>query len=245
VSHFREFGCDVWVLNQGEKQSKLAPKSTKMKLMGFLDSQKAIRYYDPTKRTIRVSRNVAFNENDDLEEISIITNLPGFQSEGELEPEAVESQTRKETPVEVSTAEPKGPSEVPKPKQPEITYPPRPSRAVDRDYRKLNNPMAQPTRREIQTGPVDRPTESSAVKQKEKVSAEAHVAYAYMSAMKNEVGLTVKDPWDLKEAKEAPDWEQWEVAIQEELDQLRDMGVWELVDLPEGREAIGNKWVFV
>jgi hypothetical protein len=42
VSHFREFGCDVWVLIQGEKISKLAPKSTKMKFVGFADSQKAI-----------------------------------------------------------------------------------------------------------------------------------------------------------------------------------------------------------
>jgi hypothetical protein len=54
VLHFREFGCDVWVLNQGEKGSKLAPKSQKMKFMGFLDGQKAICYYDPTKQTIRV-----------------------------------------------------------------------------------------------------------------------------------------------------------------------------------------------
>ena len=42
VSHFREFGCDVWVLNQKEKGSKLAPKSQKIKFTGFLDGQKAI-----------------------------------------------------------------------------------------------------------------------------------------------------------------------------------------------------------
>jgi hypothetical protein len=42
ISHFREFWCDIWVLNQGEKGSKLAQK---MKFVGFLDGQKAIRYY--------------------------------------------------------------------------------------------------------------------------------------------------------------------------------------------------------
>jgi hypothetical protein len=49
MSHFWEFRCNVWVLNQGEKQLKLAPKSTKMIFVGFADLQKAIQFYDPTK----------------------------------------------------------------------------------------------------------------------------------------------------------------------------------------------------
>jgi Reverse transcriptase (RNA-dependent DNA polymerase) len=92
---------------------------------------------------------------------------------------------------------------------------------------------------------VRRPTESSAAKQKERASAETHIAYAYSSAMQGKVGLAEKDPWDLREAKEAVDWDKWEVAIKEELDQLEKTKTWELMDLPEGCEPIGNKWVFV
>jgi hypothetical protein len=69
ISHFREFGCDVWVLLQGEKQSKLSPKSKKMKFMGFLDGHRAVRYYDLSKCTVHISRNVAFSEKDEPHEV--------------------------------------------------------------------------------------------------------------------------------------------------------------------------------
>ena len=47
-----------------------------MKFTGFMDGSKSIRYYDATTRLIKVSRNFAFNENDDLNELEIYTNLP-------------------------------------------------------------------------------------------------------------------------------------------------------------------------
>jgi hypothetical protein len=42
ISHLREFGCDVWVLDESKNRSKLDPKSKKMKFVGF------IRQYDIT-----------------------------------------------------------------------------------------------------------------------------------------------------------------------------------------------------
>jgi hypothetical protein len=49
----------------------------------------------------------------------------------------------------------------------------------------------------------------------------------------------------LKEARESPDWPEWEVAIRAELAMLREKETWELVDLPEGAIPLKNKWVFV
>ena len=54
-----------------------------MKFMGFLDGQKAIQYYDPSKRMICVSQNVTVDEKEELHEFQIITDLPGLQLEGE------------------------------------------------------------------------------------------------------------------------------------------------------------------
>ena len=42
VSHLREFGCDVWVLDESGTRSKLDPKSKKMIFVGFMDGPKAI-----------------------------------------------------------------------------------------------------------------------------------------------------------------------------------------------------------
>ena len=55
----------------------------------------------------------------------------------------------------------------------------------------------------------------------------------------NESGIAPESPLSLKDAKESGEWEQWEKAIMMELDQLQMMGTWELVDLPEGGQAIG------
>jgi transposase InsO family protein len=53
VSHFREFGCDVWVLTEGNI-SKIGPKSRKMKFVGFEEGSKAIRYYDKDTRQVKI-----------------------------------------------------------------------------------------------------------------------------------------------------------------------------------------------
>jgi len=49
----------------------------------------------------------------------------------------------------------------------------------------------------------------------------------------------------LKEARESPDWPEWERAIHIELEQLWRMGTWKLVDKAPGAVPINNKWVFV
>ena len=49
----------------------------------------------------------------------------------------------------------------------------------------------------------------------------------------------------LAEAKQSPEWPQWECVIQSELDQLREKGTWKLIDPPEDAILLTNKWVFV
>jgi Reverse transcriptase (RNA-dependent DNA polymerase) len=49
----------------------------------------------------------------------------------------------------------------------------------------------------------------------------------------------------LKEAKESPNWPEWEKAIQAELKQLQEKGTWELVDQPANVIPLKNKWVFI
>ena len=53
------------------------------------------------------------------------------------------------------------------------------------------------------------------------------------------------NPKMLKEAHDSPEWSEWEKAVKAEMDQLHQMGTWELVDLPKGRVPVSNKWVLV
>jgi Reverse transcriptase (RNA-dependent DNA polymerase) len=49
----------------------------------------------------------------------------------------------------------------------------------------------------------------------------------------------------LKEAKESLEWPDWEQAMQEQLDLLKEMGTWEIVQKPLDAIPIANKWVFI
>ena len=49
----------------------------------------------------------------------------------------------------------------------------------------------------------------------------------------------------LKDTKNSPDWPEWEIAIQAELDLLKEKRTWELVEKLPDAIPIANKWVFI
>ncbi|KAI3655174.1 hypothetical protein MP638_000291, partial [Amoeboaphelidium occidentale] len=51
-------------------------------------------------------------------------------------------------------------------------------------------------------------------------------------------------PMTIQEALNSPNKEQWQNAIDSEMNSLISNGTWTITDLPEGRKAIDNKWVF-
>ena len=50
---------------------------------------------------------------------------------------------------------------------------------------------------------------------------------------------------NLKDARNSPDWPEWEKAIQSELTQLHQKGTWRLVERPPNAIPIANKWTFI
>jgi len=52
-----------------------------------------------------------------------------------------------------------------------------------------------------------------------------------------------KEPTTLKEALESPNKVKWSDAMEKEMESLR-VNVWDLVELPKDRKAVGSKWVF-
>ena len=49
----------------------------------------------------------------------------------------------------------------------------------------------------------------------------------------NPSGIAPINPMTLQEARDLDEWPEWEKAIATELEQLQDMGTWDLVDLPD------------
>ena len=83
ISHLREFGCDVWVLDESKERLKLDPKARKMAFVGFEDGSKSVQYYDATTDTVKVSRNVAWNNNETPREVETLAPSPALSVEGE------------------------------------------------------------------------------------------------------------------------------------------------------------------
>ena len=52
------------------------------------------------------------------------------------------------------------------------------------------------------------------------------------------------EPRTIEEAKGRADWPMWEEAIQKELDALRKVNTWDVVERLPGKNIIGCKWVF-
>ena len=53
-----------------------------------------------------------------------------------------------------------------------------------------------------------------------------------------------KEPRSIKEAISSPEKLQWEKAMEFEMKSLEENEVWDLVELPKDRKAIGSKWVY-
>ena len=247
MSHLREFRCDVWVLDESKNRTKLDRKSKKMILVGFMDGSKSIRYYDAKTRSIKVSRNVAFNENDEPKELEDIAKIPGLQAEGERSDNS-SSQTK----PEIQSTPPKNPETIPN-----ITEAPELPRLRSRttliDYRKMDNPKSKlPSIRHTSQSPISSPniTEASNTKNRNQEQTNFTMEQLYEKIFKDiqEYSFSTSDQDDPKTVEEAlsgPDAEKWKEAMETEMGTINKMGTWKLEELPKERETIGNKWVFI
>ena len=81
-----------------------------MTLVGFMDGSKSVQYYDAVSRLIKVSRNVAFNENDEPKELEDFVKILGLQAKGENYSKGTPSQTKSETQPTMAKIIPKDPT---------------------------------------------------------------------------------------------------------------------------------------
>ena len=221
VSHLRVFGSDVWVLDESKNRSKLDPKSKKMTLVGFMDGSKSVRYYDAASQLIKVSRNVAFNENDEPRELEDFVKIPGLQAEGEDCPEETPLQTESESQPIVAKIIPKdhttNPENISRPKEiPEL--PKLQSRMNTIDYRKLDNPKSRlPSLRATSQSPIPSldisgPTEASKAKNKSQEQANFALERLYKKILDNiEYSFSASNTDDPKTVEEALSGVTWHV----------------------------------
>jgi len=238
ISHLREFGAPVWILHQGQQCGhKLETRSHQNIFVGFEDGSKSVKYYKHETRKVLISWNYCFLTVTD----NPIPTTEGIkidlleQHEGELEKETMPDQNAKMD-VDVPS-----------------------TRQKSHQDAKMDNTNISSTGRLNTKRKIDEDEEWRTLQKWAKVdykhlhehgkwfshetkNVDVDIADLIYNAF-TETPLGGEDPKTLWKAKNSPEWPQWEKAIETELQQLEDMGVWKLEDETEDIILIGNKWV--
>jgi hypothetical protein len=93
-----------------------------------------------------------------------------------------------------------------------------------------------------------RPTEASKAKmiEKEKTNLATDTLWRNMPEEEYTFRANEEDlPKNYEDAIRGDEGEKWKVAMDEEIEMLRKMGIWRLEDIPADRKPVGSKWVYM
>lgn len=234
---FQEFGADAYIMIPYEKRRKLDDKAVKVKFVGYSESSKGYRLADKNYR-IHVSREVKFVNSKDQFTNNSHRDISCENFEIELEGQRREEDELIE--IEVGNAIEAEDAIVAEDavlaeelEAPEIEVEP------EEEFHDAIGPEQEEHQIEAaQIEPVQmerRSTRQNLGKMPEKLRDYR------MYCIKNE---KTSEPLNYKEATNCEESEQWLTAMNTELAGIEKNETWELTELPEGRKAIGSKWVF-
>jgi hypothetical protein len=240
VSHLRVFGCVAYVHIPKVERRKLDPKSIRCIFIGYCETRKAYRFWDPATKTVKVSRDVTFDEHHRLagtpEEVSIITDQEICSPlvnrvEEELAVSSINDHLDQEEILQTAASNLRGET--------------NPSEQIQATAAFPDDPISQPSvvpavqlsaeKEERETEPKLRRSLRGRVPVKE-----WPVKVARIRSYADEIPI----PASYREAMCSPDKDKWNVATQEEFQSLIHNGTWSAVTCPEGAKAIGSKWVY-
>ncbi|KAI3769398.1 hypothetical protein L6452_00500 [Arctium lappa] len=216
-SSLRVFGCTCFVLRPHVERDKLSSRSAVCVFLGYGDEQKGYRCFDPTSQKLYVSRHVVFLEH--IPFYSIPINAHNLKKLDVFNLESFSEQ-------EDSTQTPDS-----SPTEENATGTPIP------------DTIAPPPTTVTQDAPetVDPPRQSQRPRKSTRLPEFVYSTYSpsFTSFLASIHSLS--EPSSYKEAATDPLWQH---AMSEELSALQKTHTWDLVPLPNGKRAIGSRWVY-
>lgn len=236
----QEFGVPCWVLVPDSRKNKLEAKSEKYTFVGLNEHGTGWRYYVPALRQVLTSRNVVFIRQKEYHLPISDGASPNLEEEHSRSP-SLSPKTAPTSPKSGSVSPPlslpppapkseptTGKIELATESKSESTAARHSSRTLSRpDYKAMNNPRL----------PTKSGSTSKAPRSQSRSDLDANLCFTAFNPH--------DEPRSLKEVQEREDWPEWKEAMDKEMDQLKKMGTYELVDLPEGRKAVGCRWVYL
>ena len=221
VSNLRVFGSIAFVHIPKVERQKLDKKSLKCVFVGYSETQKGYRFWDPTSRKIKISRDALFDEDDCIDAQELSNDDDHFDI---LEEDALFRTSKENIQEHTSSTQTDG-------------------KAPDEVVEQPALPVSMETDEAGVIGDI--PTETSEQVTRRyplRVREPKKIWPALQSVVSSYVELY--EPTDFKDAISSPEAHLWREAVNEEYASLMKNETWSLVHLPPGRTAIKSRWVF-
>ncbi|RVW71923.1 Retrovirus-related Pol polyprotein from transposon TNT 1-94 [Vitis vinifera] len=219
--HLRSFGSACFVLLQPHEHNKLEPRSRLCCFLGYGETQKGYKCYDPVSHRLRVSRNVVFWEHRLFVELSHFrSSLTNFSVLEIFPDESLVPSTNTFDPpldfsLDIFDASPRQVADEQINDELPHFEPGSPAPALPEDPPQDIPPRYSTRVRSIPPHLLD---------------------YHCYTAL-----ATLHEPQTYREASTDP---LWKIAMKEELDALTKTHTWDLVTLPPGQSVVGCKWIY-
>lgn len=224
LSNIRVFGCKSMSHIPREKRGKFDPKSKAHILVGYSSTSKGYRLYDIASKKIIISRDVTFFE--DLQEAEKIFNnkMPTLNHyHFVINPNSNEEEDNRHPASEdqVTEADAEAAND---------------DSDDDDDFEETIDDMNDP---DYVPDPEEPPVVVSSPWRSSRVRRPV-VRDGFVAEVAVDAG---GDPATVEDALGGANAERWMDAMDAEMKSLMENNTWSLVELPEGRKAISNKWV--
>uniref|UniRef100_A0AAV1TKE8 Reverse transcriptase Ty1/copia-type domain-containing protein n=1 Tax=Peronospora matthiolae TaxID=2874970 RepID=A0AAV1TKE8_9STRA len=222
----RVFGCQAYILTPKEKRLKWDPKARAGLFLGYEEVSKAYRVYDIEAGQVMISRDVNFDES--------AFGMSMLISDDDVDGLDFES-------IDLDDEEPR-------PRHFKQTGKRKAQPSHDNDDASMPRAVRQRPGLEESSAPDDlssrRANEDEERKSEEQHDTPTSSAFWHASANAVEAAVDFSEPSTFEEAVSGPDQVHWRKAIDAELDSMKLRGVFRAAKLPNGKSAIGTKWVF-
>ena len=247
VSHFRVFGCNVYV--RVENASKFDAKAKRCCFVGYSSQKKGYRVYDIKKDIIATHRDVKFMESqfgnqeyqDYVPEKLIYQFSTYFETEDDMQLEVDENNAENEIDAErdehiqPDNEDENNINEI----EPETTYEEKFARQVrnlpEKRQRKRPDKLNLFAQTEsIKQASIDN-TLNNWISWK---SVNQRITFALIAETECNEPKSVKEAWNGAYS------DQWKKASDSEYQSLIKNETWDLFELPEKKNFVGSKWIF-
>lgn len=227
LGHLRVFGCIAYPHIPQEKRDKLDSTASKGVLVGYAQTTKQYRIYNPAENTVRLSSSVRFDEN---KKGGDVCDGETYKVQQEAEEQVFELQESPEHPLSPANDDDTLST---------IEVRPRPSGNIDSEEEEETRPSSQGTTEEDEV-PHQRVTRHGRkirlpTRYNEGTSSALSAAYQ---------PVDLPTPLTYEDATNGEQAYQWNQAIQDHLQSLASNHTWSIIDKPKDVNLVSTKWVF-